>query len=120
MYCKSAAATTQGKAIADAAAVWGDRCNGIAFPVCKRKYQPIGSTSCQFTGERMFGCHIHHLKRKERVNKAGYRDGWVPFEQFWPVEHGGHDQVSIKRKRQHIKTKIERQTTPVEAKFAEQ
>ena len=118
MYCKSAAATAQGKAIADAAAVWGDRRGGIAFPVCKRKYQPIGSTSCQLTGERMFGCHIHHLKRKERVDKAGYRDGWVPFEQFWPAVEGGRDQVSIKRQKQHIKAEIETQTTPAEAKAA--
>ena len=98
MYVASAAATKQGKAISDAAALWGDRKGGIAFPVCKRKFQPVGSSSCQYTGERMYGCHIHHLKRKARVCKAGYREGWVDFEDLWPVVV--QDEAIRKNKRQ--------------------
>jgi hypothetical protein len=30
----------------------------------------------------MFGCHIHHLKRKARIEKAGCRENWISFDQW--------------------------------------
>lgn len=32
--------------------------------------------------EQMFACHLHHLQRKARIDKAGPRRGWQSFEVF--------------------------------------
>ena len=83
VYGRSAALTQspgpQSIAQAAAAARWGEGAAGrevIPHPVCKGKYQPWRD------GERMFGCFRHSAIRKERIAKAGLRDGWESFEQW--------------------------------------
>ena len=71
----------EAKARAEAARRWGWGPPGreqIAHPVCKGKYQPWKG------GERQFGCFRHHNIRKQRIERAGLRLGWVSFEQ-WPA-----------------------------------
>lgn len=71
----------QARAQAEAARRWGSGPPGreqIAHPVCKGKYQPWKG------GERQFGCFRHHNIRKQRIERAGLRLGWVSFEQ-WPA-----------------------------------
>lgn len=83
LYGRSAAAPSGLQAVAQAAASaqWGEGVPGreqISHAVCKGKYQPWRN------GERMFGCFRHHAVRKERIKRAGVREGWASFEQ-WPA-----------------------------------
>ncbi|CAM9418126.1 unnamed protein product, partial [Choristocarpus tenellus] len=74
----------QATALAASCARWGEGPLGreqIAVPVCKRKYQPFRDR------EKMYGCHLHHAKRKALLDRHGPRDGWESFDQ-WTVEEG--------------------------------
>ena len=70
-------------AAAAATARWGEGHLGrevIAHPVCKGKYRPYDAH-----GEQMFGCFRHSKIRKQRIARAGLREGWVSFDQWLPV-----------------------------------
>lgn len=93
MFIKSAADDRgQSKAIQSINEKWGEgRWCGretIGITVCKKKYAPF-AFSVQEDGdkkvikvERMFGCRLHSDLRKEKIERFGTRQGWVPFGQW--------------------------------------
>ncbi|KAJ1634325.1 hypothetical protein T492DRAFT_836989 [Pavlovales sp. CCMP2436] len=73
----------QARATAAALEIWGEGEPGrevIAHPVYKGKYRPFSSAK----GEQLFGCFRHSAMRKQRIARAGLRDGWASFDQ-WPL-----------------------------------
>ena len=86
------ARSKQAVAMAAALCRWGSAEAGctpvIAHPVCKGKFRPWKA------GTRQFGCFRHHEIRRQRIAKAGLREGWEPFDQ-WPrppdIPSGLHD-----------------------------
>jgi hypothetical protein len=85
MYLRSAQdpRALQSRATAAALQIWGEGEPGrevISHPVCKGKYRPFSSAN----GEQLFGCFRHSALRKQRIARAGLRDGWASFDQWQP------------------------------------
>ena len=90
MYIQSASSqlTPQGIAITNYTSIFGCGKDGIAFPVCKRKYQPFSNK----TGERRTACHLHEEARRKRIDKDGgkFRFYEVDLEEtFWGKGNSG-------------------------------
>jgi len=81
MYLESSCAslTAQGRAIKDAAVRFGDGAT-LPFTPCKKGFIPV-STS----GERMYACPIHNVKRKKRfvTEKEQFRKGERELYDLW-------------------------------------
>lgn len=72
----SASLTHQGRAIQEAAVIFGDGAT-LPFTPCKKGYIPVAS------GRNMFACSLHNESRHTRVAKEGFRKGEVDLNIFW-------------------------------------
>ena len=106
--------TTQGKAIASAAFVFGGGgttgVGGIAFTVCKRKFRPWKPLEQQQGGQegnvvmkRAYACHLHEDARRKRMDKEGghLRDYELFLKEIWREEEereGGEEGGKKKKK----------------------
>lgn len=94
-YLESASAslTPQGKAIKQAACMFGDG-DTLCFTPCKKGYRPI------INGEKMYACPLHHQQRKKRVMKEGgtFRSGEVDLNLFWDGKQQAARSNTLKEK----------------------
>jgi hypothetical protein len=70
--------------MAAAQARWGSGPVGrelISHSVCKGKYRPFALDD----GRQLFGCFRHSKIRKQRIDRAGLREGWASFDQWAPL-----------------------------------
>eukprot|EP00241_Pyramimonas_parkeae_P009803 CAMPEP_0114235116 /NCGR_PEP_ID=MMETSP0058-20121206/6072_1 /TAXON_ID=36894 /ORGANISM="Pyramimonas parkeae, CCMP726" /LENGTH=122 /DNA_ID=CAMNT_0001346843 /DNA_START=308 /DNA_END=676 /DNA_ORIENTATION=+ len=62
---------------------WGEGLEGseqIAYPVCKRKYQPFTKGDSSSDPAPMFACFLHNSQRESRVKRFGPHPCWQRFD----------------------------------------
>ena len=64
----------------------------LPFTPCKKGYQPQ-----QQGATRMYACPKHHVQRKKRVEKEGWREGEVDLSIFWK-----NDGVVVKKEEESM------------------
>lgn len=108
----SASLTPQGRAMQEAAIIFGDGAT-LPFTPCKKGYIPLAD------GQNMFACPLHNESRQKRVAKEGgfFRNGEVDLNEFWSrINNSVGDPESpdvakhtVKKTRVNDKPKLERE-----------
>ena len=96
MFCSSLDRSKQGDAIRRAEKTWG--LDKKVASVCKARYQPFKKSDVDGSVEKMYGCGSHHAIRKSRIEKHGFRPGWIDFAQ-WHGSSWSYGTPSSKKRR---------------------